>query len=133
MDIKPKTGVSFANQETYENFEVMSLNGTFKSNKGRMPSDYEFIDGTFKLDKTKLFKFDEALERHVYGSYKTAQGFGLVSGLLSYNHDLTTYGVVSLNFKLEGSDSLNKTLFDFNNGSTSKLKVFRNTSGNWRY
>lgn len=130
MNLKPKTGVSFANQKTYENFEVFSLNGTFKSNLGRIPVDYEFIDDTFKLDKTKLFKYDESLERHVYGSYKTAQGFGLVSGLLTYNHDLTNYGVVSLNFKLEGSNSLNKTLFDFNNNSTSKLKVFRNTSGN---
>ena len=129
MNLKPKTGVSFANQKTYENFEVMSLNGSFKSNKGRMPSDYEFIDGTFKLDKTKLFKYDESLERHVYGSYSTAQGFGLVKGLLSYKHDLTNYGVVSLNFKLEGSSSVNKTLFDFKDGSISKLKVFRNASG----
>lgn len=129
MIVKPKTGVSFVNQKTYENFEVMSLNGTFKSSSGRIPTDYEFIDGTFKLDKTKLFKYDELLERHVYGSYSAAQGFGLVKGLLAYQHDLTNYGVVAINFKMEGTTTNNRTIFDFRSDITSKLKVYRSTAG----
>ena len=51
----------------------MTLNGTFKSNKGKRPIDYEYIDSTFKIDKTKLFKYDNNLEKHIYGSYGDAQ------------------------------------------------------------
>lgn len=126
MVIKPKTGVSFINQKTYENFEVMSLNGTFKSTSGRTPTDYEFIDGTFKLDKTKLFKYDEVLERHVYGSYSAAQGFGLVKGLLAYQHELSNQGTISINFKIEGEVSSNRTIFEFNDAGSTKLKAYRN-------
>ena len=128
MVIKPKTGVSFINQKTYENFEVMSLNGTFKSTNGRIPTDYEFIDGTFKLDKTKLFKYDELLERHVYGSYSAAQGFGLVKGLLAYQHELSNQGTISINFKMEGEVSSNRTIFEFNDAGSTKLKAYRSNS-----
>ena len=61
-----------------------------------------------------------------YGSYSAEQGFGLVKGLLAYQHELSNQGAISINFKMEGEVSSNRSIFEFNDAGSTKLKAYRN-------
>ncbi|HEY8361622.1 MAG TPA: hypothetical protein VIK77_01905, partial [Tissierellaceae bacterium] len=76
----PSSGVIYYNHDLYDDFDVISLNGTFESRRGNKPISYTYTESSFKVDKTKLFKMDETLvysgdtlshkiRKHVFGSY----------------------------------------------------------------
>lgn len=66
---KKQSGVSLTTLNS-SNYDFISFNGSFISNKGIKPLNHSYSDGAFKIDKTKTFIFDSELGRHVYGSYK---------------------------------------------------------------
>src|SRR5690606_9039210 len=71
----------------------------FISKKGIKPLSYSFTDQSYALDKTKLFEYDVAEERHLYGSYDGLKGLSDTKGKLIYNFDLSTKGTLSIRVK----------------------------------
>ena len=95
----------------------MPLNGNFTSIKGLKPTSFTYGDGTYSLDKTKLFKYDgkisnidnEYTNRHIYGSYNNDIGLtGITKSILSYDLGLGNTGTISFRFKIDSIDEFNR-------------------------
>ncbi len=131
---KPSSGVIYYNHDLYDEFDVITLNGTFESRKGNKPISYTYTDKSFRVDKTKLFKLDETLvykdsqlshkiRKHVYGSYNGLSN--LTPGnkaKLVYDLGLREEGSIIIKIKpdsLEGSG--NRYIISSQNGNTVKL------------
>ncbi|MDR2822211.1 MAG: hypothetical protein LBV58_01485 [Acholeplasmatales bacterium] len=117
----PKTGVSYINQETYDNMDVVTLNGTVSFNSGLKPISLTYADSSFKIDKPKLFEYDSLSKKHVYGSYSKLMGLGDSIGKLVYKLPLTTSGTIGIVFKINNSSSGYRTIFSFQNTSNEIL------------
>lgn len=88
----------------YEGFDVITINGTLESTRGLKPTKVSAADKSYRLDKTRIFKYDEQLKKHVYGCYNEIVNlaYGTTSQLI-YSLPLTTNGTISLRFKKEES------------------------------
>lgn len=95
-------GTIYYDEKTYKDFDVVTLNGSLESSKGLKPIKLATIDKSYRFDKTRIFKYDEESNKHVFGSYK-----GIVNlnpgnnSTLAYQLPLTTSGTISLRFKTE--------------------------------
>lgn len=63
-----RSGVSYTILSS-EEYDYVLLNGSLVFKSGIKPVYYSYSDGSYKIDKTKIFTFDKELNRHVYGSY----------------------------------------------------------------
>lgn len=114
---KKTKGVCYYNHSVYGDLDVMPLNGNFTSIKGLKPTSFTYGDGTYSLDKTKLFKYDgkisnidnEYTNRHIYGSYNNDIGLtGITKSILSYDLGLGNTGTISFRFKIDSIDEFNR-------------------------
>ena len=95
------------------------------------------IDKSYRFDKTRIFKYDEELKKHVFACYEGINNLstGIVSSL-AYNLPLQNIGTISLRFKYEIStsdfnqiislSSINSEHFGIYVDKTNELKVILN-------
>lgn len=127
----PKSnGVIYYNPTPYQGMDVITLNGSLTSTKGVKPSRLLKTDSSFKVDKAKVFKYDDVSKKHSYGSYDATSNFTLGNeSMLAYDLDLNTRGTIALKFKLDGVLSQERQIFSAVTGSQIELGVHVNTLG----
>ena len=128
-NIIPKTGVTFANQKTHENNDLITLNGTLKSIRGIEPITYGYLDNTFMSSKAKIFEYDRELRKHVYGAYSTMQGLSANTGKLTYKLGLKSSGTMSIKFLVDTYDFNNNYIFSNTENGVVKLGAYINQDG----
>ena len=123
--ITKSSAVSYYHYNVYKDFDVISLNGSLESTYGLKPVLLQETDPSFKVEKARIFKYDEALKRHVYGAFSESESLSPGNqSALGYQFPLKNQGALSLRFKLEPSSSNNnRTIFTCNIGSTIRLRM----------
>ena len=100
--VQKTTGVSYYNGSVYQDFDVVTLNGSLESTSGNKPIALMKTDSSFKVEKARIFKYDPTIKRHVYGAFNDVSN--LTHGnhsLLAYDLSLKNKGVISFKFKPE--------------------------------
>lgn len=124
--INKSNATIYYDEKVYDGFDVVTLNGTLESAKGLKPVKIATIDKSYRFDKTRTFKYDEDLQKHVFGCYKGVVNLssGNTSSLV-YNLPLKAEGTVSLRFKHQESDNMcNKILSLYSQTLGEKFSVF---------
>lgn len=121
-----KDQVSYYNHTIYADAEVVTLNGSYVSSLGKEPKSYSYTDGNYKSNKTKLFKFDHQLQKHIYGSYSNYESYDAIKNtVLSYDFIFSTVGSVNIFVKpFSKYKSEKRTILGFMNGTVSTLDLF---------
>ena len=115
----PKSNATiYYNDKAYKGFDVITLNGSLESTKGLKPTKIATIDKSYRFDKTRIFKYDEELQKHVFGCYDGIVNFSLGNtSSLSYKLPLKDEGTISLKFKHEENEkSVNQIMSICNSG-----------------
>lgn len=126
----PTTGVSYVNADTYENMDVITLNGTLTSIQGVKPISLTYTDQSLKSDKAKVFEYESNAKKHVYGSYSTLKGLSDSIGKLVYKLALTTSGTISIRFKINNSSTTYRTILSSQNQTNDVLSYKVDTNNN---
>ena len=107
--------------------DYISLNGSFKSLSGLAPIITAFSDGTFKVDKSRNFEFDQEILRHAYSCYDGIYKLkDQNASRLTYDLSRLNYDKIQLRFKpiLFDEESMDKrTIFSLMNNKTT-VKVY---------
>lgn len=104
MPVQKATGVSYYNADVYQDFDVITLNGSLESTRGNKPIALMQADPSFKVEKARIFKYDASIQRHVYGAFDDISNFTHGNkSLLAYKLNLKNKGVISFRFKPESS------------------------------
>lgn len=88
-------GTIYYDEKVYQDFDVVTLNGSLESSKGLKPIKLSTIDKSYRFNKTRIFKYDDESKKHVFGSYN-----GIVNlnpgnnSTLAYMLPLTTSGTI---------------------------------------
>lgn len=98
----------YYNPLVYEGFDVVTLNGTLDSVQNLKPYETPEIDTSFKIQKPQIFKYDEELNKFVFGCYKEQ------IRSLKYILPLKNKGTISLKFKTEATNK-NRTILSIKN------------------
>ena len=109
------SGVTFFNHLVYKDMDVISLNGSFTSLKEMKPKVYSYTEESFKVEKTRMFKFDNTgvnpVYRHVYASYDSFDNLNKGNASkLAYDFLIKNKGTITLRFKVDEFDSKEKVL-----------------------
>lgn len=124
--INKSNATIYYDEKVYDGFDVITLNGSLESTKGLKPVKIATIDKSYRFDKTRIFKYDEDLQKHVFGCYEDV--VNLSSGntaSLVYNLPLEAEGTISLRFKHQESDNVcNQILSLYSQTSGEKFSVF---------
>jgi len=124
---KQRSGVIYHDHDAYDGMDVITLKGTLVSEKGVNPVSYGYQADTYKLDKSKLFEYDDERNIHVYGSYDGTKDLGISKSKLVYDFNLKNQGFISLRFKPKNVSTNLRTLIGFKNDSQSiPLRVYVN-------
>lgn len=121
-----KEQTMYYNHELYSDAEVITLNGSYVSSLGTKPKAYSYTDGTYKLNKTKLFKYDHKLQRHTFGSFSDYSNYDTIkNSMLAYNFTLGTIGSVNVYAKPSSEySSAKRTILGFVYGEARMLDLF---------
>lgn len=128
------SGVTYYNTDAYKGFDVITLNGSLSSLKRMMPKVHSYTEASFKVEKARMFKFDNSgldpLYRHVYASYDSVKNLNKGNlSKLAYDLLLTNKGTITLRFKLDpASSNQDRVLLYTAQNTTQKLKLYVNTS-----
>jgi hypothetical protein len=68
---KQRSGVLYHDHQAYDGLDVVTLKGTLVSNKGVHPTSIGYQAGTYKLDKTKSFEYDDSRNINFLKNYIT--------------------------------------------------------------
>ena len=125
------SGVTFFDESTYAGFDVITLNGSLSSLKRIQPKVHSYTEASFKVEKSRMFKFDNTgenpLYRHVYASYNDVIGLNKGNpSKLAYDLLLRNTGTITLRFKLDElaeTDGERVILYSAN-GTTQKMKLY---------
>ncbi len=110
--------------KTYAGYDVITLNGTLKSAEGIMPCKTAPVDKSYALDKARLFMYDEASKKHVFGSYsKTLSLAGNKASALAYKLPTTKSGAVAVRFRIDQGYTGNRTLLEMISEENRILKI----------
>ena len=121
----------YYDSSVYDGFDVVTLNGAFTSSKGLKPYETPEIDTSIKTEKPQMFKYDEELDKFVYGCYKEQ------TRSLKYILPLKDKGTIALRFKTEAMNksrtvfslkNLHAEIFNLTIDSSNKLKFWYNSS-----
>ncbi|MCM1259530.1 MAG: hypothetical protein NC182_01130 [Prevotella sp.] len=119
------TGVSYYNGSVYQDFDVVTLNGSLESTRGNKPVALMKTDSSFKVEKARIFKYDPTIKRHVYGAFNDVSN--LTHGnhsLLAYDLSLKNKGMISFKFKVDEEMTTKRYLLASYHNETQKLGVF---------
>lgn len=125
------SGVTYFNEKAYEGFDVISLNGSLSSIKRMKPKSYSFTEDSFKVEKSRMFKFDNTgfnpLNRHVYASYNSLVNLNKGNpSKLAYDLLLKDVGTITVKFKVDSitsADEVRTILYSEKDG-VQKMKLF---------
>lgn len=124
--INKSNATIYYDEKVYDGFDVVTLNGSLESTKGLKPVKIATIDKSYRFDKTRIFKYDEDLQKHVFGCYEGV--VNLSSGntaSLVYNLPLKAEGTISLRFKHEEIDNVCNQIFSlYSQTSGEKISIF---------
>ena len=113
-------GISYYNTHKLHNFEIVSLNGSFESNKGKEP---HIIEKTYNMfNEVENFVFDKSLNRQVF---KCFENKGKMSHV-GYKLGLENQGTITLRFKYEDNNKV-KPLISISNTTSENILVFINS------
>ena len=121
--------IIYYNEKAYEGFDVITLNGSLESTKGLKPVKIATIDKSYRFDKTRIFKYDEELQKHVFGCYEGI--VNLSSGntsSLSYKLPLENEGTISLKFKHEESTKAINQIISLYTSENEHFGVYVNSN-----
>ena len=123
------SGVTYFNPKVYEGYDVIPLNGSLTSMKRMKPKTYSFTEGSFKVEKSRMFKFDQTgqspLYRHVYASYDGLTNLNKGNpSKLAYDLLLGQEGTINLRFKVDELNSDERVVLYSTRNSQQKMKLF---------
>ncbi len=102
------SGVTYFNDKVYiyKGFDIISLNGSLTSMKRMKPKAYSYTEASFKVEKSRIFKFDltgnNPLNRHVYASYDGLTNLNKGNkAKLAYDLLLKKVGTINFWFKVD--------------------------------
>jgi RHS repeat-associated protein len=125
---KQRSGVLYHDHEAYDGFDVTTLKGTLVSEKGIQPESYGYQAASYKLDKSKLFEYDDLRKIHVYGSYEdNVKDLGSNKAKLVYDFNLKNEGTISLRFKPKMLTSDLRTILSLQKGTETPLGLYVNS------
>lgn len=125
---KQRSGVLYHDQQAYDGLDVVTLKGTLVSNKGVHPISFGYQAGTYKLDKTRLFEYDDSRKIHVYGSYGNDKDLISSKAKLVYDFNIKNTGMISIRFKPIDVGTQLRTIFSFYKDTDSLLETYVNGS-----
>lgn len=134
--IQKATGVSYYNADVYQDFDVITLNGSLESTRGNKPIALMQTDPSFKVEKARIFKYDPTIQRHVYGAFDDVSNFTHGNkSLLAYNLGLKNKGVISFRFKVdEKQENVRYILVNYKDGRLkSSIIISRLNESNTDY
>lgn len=125
------SGVTYFNEQVYEGFDVITLNGSLSSIKRMKPKSYSFTEDSFKIEKSRMFKYDNTgikpLNRHVYASYDSLVNLNKGNpSKLAYDLLLKDVGTITVKFKVDSitsADEVRTILYSEKDG-VQKMKLF---------
>lgn len=125
------SGVTFFDESAYNGFDVITLNGSLSSLKRMQPKVHSYTEASFKVEKSRMFKFDNAgekpLYRHVYASYNDIIGLNKGNpSKLAYDLLLRNAGTITLRFKLDeiAETGEERVILYSADGTTQKMKLY---------
>ena len=112
--VTSSTGTYYTKSSLNNDYEILTLNGSLESNKGSTPL-------FFTKDKDKsIFRFDESKSQLALAAFKS-NIFGYKE--IGYDLDLTTSGMISIDFKSEtASSSLTKEIINLYHGTLNSTE-----------
>ena len=123
--VQKATGVSYYNGSVYQDFDVITLNGSLESSRGNKPVALMKTDSSFKVEKARIFKYDSTIQRHVYGAFDDVSNFTHGNhSLLAYNLNLKEKGAISFRFMIDEEQTTKRTILTSYHHETQKLGVF---------
>ena len=107
-------GTYYSKTSLNNDYEILTLNGSLESNKGSVPL-------FFTKDKDKsIFRLDESKSQLALAAFKS-NVFGFKE--IGYDLDLTTSGMISIDFKSEtASSSLTKEILNLYHGTLNSTE-----------
>ena len=134
------SGVTFFDETTYKDFDVITLNGSLTSLKRMQPKVHSYTEASFKVEKSRMFKFDNTgekpLYRHVYASYNDIVSLNKGNpSKLAYDLLLRNVGTITLRFKIDGlaGNNKNRVIVYSGDGTNQKMKLFIDTANVLRF
>lgn len=125
---KQRSGVLYHDHQAYEGLDVVTLKGTLVSHKGVHPSSFGYQAGTYKLDKTKLFEYDDSRNIHVYGSYGNDKDLISSKAKLVYDFNMKNTGMLSIRFKPVDVGTELRTILSLQKGTETPLGIYVNSA-----
>ena len=118
---KENDGITYYSTKDLENFEMVSLNGSFESNKGLQPFVVE--NSTNVFSEVENFVFDSDLNRQVFKCFEHNNKMSHIA----FKPGLKESGTISLRFKYEAVNSV-KPLISLSNDTSENILVFISAS-----
>lgn len=133
--VQKATGVSYYNGSVYQDFDVITLNGSLESSRGNKPVALMKTDSSFKVEKARIFKYDSTIQRHVYGAFDDVSNFTHGNhSLLAYDLSLKNKGMISFKFKPEAPTTNNyRYVVSSFKDESMKMGIFINSSNELRF
>ena len=129
------SGVTFFDETVYNGFDVITLNGSLSSLKRMKPKVHSYTEASFKVEKSRMFKFDNTgvnpLYRHVYASYNADVNLNKGNhSKLAYDLLLNNLGTITLRFKLDELIETNgkRVILYSGDGITQKMKLYTDSN-----
>ena len=123
---KQRSGVLYHDYQAYEGLDVVTLKGTLVSHKGVHPESIGYQAGTYKLDKTRLFEYDDSRKIHVYGSYGSDKDLISSKAKLVYDFNMKNTGILSIRFKPVDLGTGQRTILSLQRGIDTPLILYLN-------
>ena len=125
---KQRSGIIFHDNQAYDDLDVVTLKGSLVSNQGVQPTDIGYQAETYKLDKTRLFEYDEERKTHVYASYNNDKDLIPMKSKLAYDLNLKDTGTISIRFKPKETSQLLRTILSLRKSGQTYLGLYLNSS-----
>ena len=118
-------GVSYYNSSKLKDFDVFTLNGSFKSNNGVEPINISTIYEHNDLIDSKGFEFDEELNKPVFYFGKNENGQS--KSFLSYYLNLCQSNTISFRFKFVKEEFYTKPILSICSDENENILVYVDT------
>jgi RHS repeat-associated protein len=125
---KQRSGVLYHDHQAYDGLDVVTLKGTLVSHKGVHPSSLGYQAGTYKLDKTRLFEYDDSRKIHVYGSYGNDKDLISSKAKLVYDFNMKNTGMLAIRFKPVDVGTQLRTILSLQKGTETPLGLYVNST-----
>lgn len=125
---KQRSGVLYHDHKAYDGLDVVTLKGTLASHKGIHPTSIGYQAGSYKLDKTKLFEYDDQRKIHVYASYGNDKDLISSKAKLVYDFNMKNTGFIALRFKPKDTGSGLRTILSLQKGTDTPLGLYVNAA-----